>query len=137
MSVRGHRVGGRRGQGVLHAFVGEHEKDLIAAIEQFGNCDGAGQRSAVLIEAAHRFLGAGLIGEERRGVEGGVLVEFVKRAVERVRAVPRDDIDRAAARMAVSRIGLKALGLHFGHRIHGRVIGDTQVAGIVGRAVDQ
>ena len=39
--------------------------------------------------------------------------------------------------MAVSRIGLKALGFHFGHRIHGRVIGDTQVAGIVGRAVDQ
>src|SRR5205823_6373041 len=70
----GHRVRGRRRQCVLHSLVGEHEEYPVAAVDELGDADRAGEHSAVLIEAAYRLPGAGFIGEERRGVESGVLV---------------------------------------------------------------
>ena len=132
-----HCTGGRSRQSILHTFIGEHEEHLVFAVEQFGNPNWTGKHSAVLIESADGFLGAGFIGEKGSGVECGVLIELIQGAVEIVAATASDHVDCAAAAVPIGRISLETFGFYFSHCIHGRVIGHAQVPCIVSCSVQQ
>ncbi len=64
-------------------------------------------------------------------------MELVKAAVELIGAALHDDVHRATARVAISRIGLEGFDLHFRNGIHRRVVGYATIARHVRRAVKQ
>ena len=109
---------------LLDAFVRDKEEQLVLAVEHVRDRHRTADGEAVLIPHRHRLRHALQIREERRRGEPADGVVLIGRSVQPVGAGLDDDVDGAAAGVAVSRVGLERLHLQMRDRVHRRTVGE-------------